>query len=144
WAGECVGMAIVTADNGTLREKFHAVADAPLAVLAAADGSEVARVDATAGRLELSAVEKAVSGALDTREDDLKQALDQAKEKSQAGDADGAAALYQRVYDQRCTFPSLAKKAAKALDKMGRPVPAASSSLWEGPRPDLGEPVNTR
>jgi tetratricopeptide (TPR) repeat protein len=144
WAGECVGMAIVTTDNAPLREKFHAAADAPLAVLAAADGSEVARVDATAGRLELSAVEKAVSGALDRREDDLAQALDQAHAKSEAGDADGAAALYQRVYDQRCTFPSLAKKAAKALDRMGRPVPAASSSLWDGARPDLAEPTNTR
>src|SRR4029078_5615452 len=78
------------------------------------------------------------------REEDLKQALDQAKTRGESGDADGAATLYQRVYDQRYLFPSLSKKAAKALDKMGRPVPAASSTLWDGPRPDLGEPTNSR
>jgi tetratricopeptide (TPR) repeat protein len=144
WAGECVGMALVTADNAELRERFHVAADAPLALVAGADGSEVARVEGSSGRLDSSAVEKAVSKVLDDREDAAKAALDDAKAKAKAGDADGAAALYQQVYGERCLFPSLAKKAAKGLDALGRPVPTESSSLWDGPRPDLSDAMNAR
>jgi tetratricopeptide (TPR) repeat protein len=144
WAGECVGMAVVTTDNADVRERFHAASDAPLAVLAAADGSEVARVEANGGKLDTSAVEKVVSKALDDREDAAKAALDDAKAKAKAGDADAAAALYQQVYGERCLFPSLAKKAAKGLDALGRPVPTASSSLWDGPWPNLSDGMNAR
>jgi tetratricopeptide (TPR) repeat protein len=144
WSGECVGMAIVTSDNADLRARFKADAAAPLAVLAGDDFAEVTRVEASGGRLEASAVEKAVGSALDEREDSLKAALDTAKGKNKGGDADGAAALYAQVLADRCLFPSLGKKAAKALKAMGRPVPEETSSLWEGARPDLSDAMNAK
>ena len=144
WSGECVGMGLVTANNADLRARFKAVEGAPSAVLAADDGSEIVRVEAAGGKLETDAVEKAVSAALDAREDSLKAALDEGKRKEKSGDADGAAALYAQVLGERCLFPSLGKKAAKALKAMGRPVPEETSSLWEGPTPDLSAAMNAR
>ncbi|HXT21173.1 MAG TPA: tetratricopeptide repeat protein [Thermoanaerobaculia bacterium] len=144
WSGECVGMGLVTADNADLRTRFKAVEGAPSAVLAAADGSELTRVESSGGKLDTGAVEKAVSAALEAREDAAKAALDAAKGKEKAGDADAAAALYTQVLGERCLFPSLAKKAAKALKAMGRPVPEETSSLWEGPAPDLSDAMNAR
>lgn len=144
WSGECVGMGLITADNAEVRARFHAAPDAPVVVLAATDGSEVARVEAMDGKLDTSKVEKAVGGALDAREDAAKAALDAAKGKEKVGDQDAAATLYEQVLGDRCLFPGLAKKAAKALEKMGRTVPAATSSLWEGPKPDLSDAMNAR
>jgi tetratricopeptide (TPR) repeat protein len=85
-----------------------------------------------------------VRRALAARARAARALLDDASKKRDTGDADGAAALFQKVYDQRCTFPSLARKAAKALGKMGRPVPAESSSLYDGPRPDLSPATNEK
>ncbi|HXT19643.1 MAG TPA: tetratricopeptide repeat protein [Thermoanaerobaculia bacterium] len=144
WSGECVGMGLVTADNAPLRARFKAVDGAPSAVLAAADGSEVTRVEATGGKLDAGTVEKAVGAALEAREDAAKAALDAAKGKERGGDPDGAAALYAQVLADRCLFPSLGKKAAKALKAMGRPVPEETSALWEGPAPDLSDAMNAR
>jgi tetratricopeptide (TPR) repeat protein len=144
WSGECVGMGLVTSDNADLRSRFKAAADAPLAVLAGADGSEVARIEASSGRLETEAVEKAVDAVLEAREDAAKAALDAAKGKARSGDDDGAAVLYEQVLAERCLFPSLGKKAAKALKAMGRPVPEETSSLWDGPMPDLSAAMNAR
>jgi tetratricopeptide (TPR) repeat protein len=144
WSGECVGMGLVTADNAPLRTRFRVTDGAPQAVIAAADGSEVARVEAKNGRLESGAVEKAVDAALDARENAAKAALDAAKGREKSGDAEGAAALYTQVFGERCLFPSLAKKAAKALKAMGRPVPEETSSLWEGPWPDRSAAMSAR
>src|SRR4029079_6323921 len=114
------------------------------AVRAADDGSEIVRVEANGGKLETEAVEKAVSAALDAREDSLKAALAEGKRKEKSGDADGAATLYAQVLGDRCLFPSLGKKAAKALKAMGRPVPEETSSLWEGAEPDLSAAMTAR
>src|SRR4029078_13146387 len=72
WSGECVGMGLVTANNADLRARFNAAEGAPSAILAADDGSQLARVEASGGKLETGAVEKAVGAALDAREDALK------------------------------------------------------------------------
>ncbi len=144
WSGECVGMGLVTADNADLRTRFKAAAGAASAVLATPDGSELMRVEASGGKLDAGAVEKAVGTALEAREDAAKAALEAAKGKEKGGDADGAAALYTQVLGDRCLFPSLGKKAAKALKAMGRPVPEETSSLWEGQAPDLSDAMNAR
>jgi tetratricopeptide (TPR) repeat protein len=143
WAGDCVGMAIVPAEATELRTRYHAT-DAPFAVIAGPDGGELARVEAAHGRLELGDVEKAVSKTLDGREDADKAALDAARDRAKAKDVDGAATLYQQVYGDRCLFSKLAKKAAKALEELGRPVPAEASALWNGPAPDLSDGMNHR
>jgi hypothetical protein len=103
--------------------------------------AEVTRIEASAGRLDTSAVREAVGSAIDAREDSLKAALDAAKDKNKGGDADGAAAALRAGPRRPLPLPSLGKKAAKALKAMGRPVPEETSSLWEGPRPDLSDAI---
>ena len=118
----CVSMAIVPADNQPLRESFKATAGSPVVVVATGDGAEVGRAPAGDAR----AVEKLVSKALDDREEALESLLDSGDKKA-AGDRDGAIADYQKVWQQRCVSPSLGRKAAKRLDKLG--VKAEESEL---------------
>ena len=76
-------------------------------------------------------MEKSLSTALDERESSLK-ALIQSAEKKAATDRDGAIADYQQVWGQRCLFPSLGRKAAKGLNKLGV-KPDETSLLRLGP-----------
>lgn len=110
----CVSMTIVPTDNQPLRESFKATAGSPVVVVATGDGAEVGR--APAG--DVKAVEKLLSKALDDREEALESLLDGADKKA-ASDRDGAIADYQKVWQQRCVSPSLGRKAAKRLDKLG-------------------------
>src|SRR5436853_1926632 len=126
--GRCVAMAIVPSDNQALHEAFKAPAGTPLVVLANPDGTDVARVAATDGKLDVKAVEKLLATALEDREIDLKEHLD-AAEKKAAADRDGAVADYRRIWDQRCLFPSLGRRAAKALKKLGVTVDEAALHL---------------
>jgi tetratricopeptide (TPR) repeat protein len=111
-------MAIVTTDNQTLHEAFRAAAGEQVVVIANPDGSDVARVAAKDGKLDVRAVEKSLSAALDARESSLKSLLDGAEKKA-ASDRDGAIADYKQAWEQRCLFPSLGRKAAKGLKKLG-------------------------
>ena len=134
-SGQCVGMALVRMDNAPLRTKFSAPQDQPVVVLASKDGTEVGRVAGANGVVKVDEVEALVKKEVSKREDEAKQTLDQAKEKVEAKDADAAAALYQHVYDQRCLLPGEAKKAAKGLKKLGKPVPETESSRLETVQP---------
>jgi tetratricopeptide (TPR) repeat protein len=142
----CVTLAIVTSDNADLRSRFPALpansgggpkpasASGPYVVLTDASGHELGRVNAeSAARLKPSLVEKLVNGELKSREGGLDRDLQSAREREKQGDVEGAATLYQRVWAARCLVPGkLPKKAAEALKKLGRPVPADSVS-WLGP-----------
>lgn len=114
----CVAMAIVTTDNKALHETFKAPAEEPLAILAGADGTEVGRVPGKGGKLEPKSVEQLLNSELDKRESAL-EALVKAADKKAAADRDGAIEDLKQVWDQRCLFPNLGKKAAKGLRKMG-------------------------
>ena len=114
----CVPMAIVTSDNQPLREAFKAVPGQPLVVIAGADGSDLGRVAGNGGKIDVRAVEKLLDKGIDGREAAL-DALLQSAEKKAAADHDGAVADYQQVWQQRCLFPKLGKKAAKGLAKLG-------------------------
>jgi tetratricopeptide (TPR) repeat protein len=129
--GRCVGMALVTPDNQALHDAFKAASGEKLVVIAGADGTDLGRVAAKDGKLDVGAVEKLLSTKLDEREDALK-ALVQGAEKKAAADKDGAIADYKQVWDQRCLFPSLGKKAAKGLTKLGA-KPDETSLLELGP-----------
>jgi tetratricopeptide (TPR) repeat protein len=134
-AARCVGLAAVSSDNAAVREKYGVAADKSLAVLALADGTEIGRVEGKQGSpLMVEAVEKLVKEGIKGREKAADQQLDAARQKADQGDKDGAAALYSQIWEQRCLVDGPAKKAAKALKKLGKPVDERSLLL---PRPDL-------
>lgn len=120
----CVAMALVTTDNKTLHDTFKAPAEEPLAILAGADGAELGRVSAKGGKLEPRSVEQLLNAEMDKRESSL-EALLKGADKKAAADREGAIADLQQVWDQRCLFPSLGKKAAKSLRKLGVTVEEA-------------------
>ncbi|MFY9826604.1 MAG: tetratricopeptide repeat protein [Thermoanaerobaculia bacterium] len=114
----CVAASLVTPDNQQVRSTLKAPAGDQLAVLADADGTEIGRVAASEGKLDVRAVEKLVYGELDKREENLQALVDSAG-KRESTDRDGAIADYKKVWEQRCLVPGLGRKAAKALKKLG-------------------------
>ena len=117
-SARCVATSLVTPENQEVRGVFKAPADDQLVVLAGPDGSELGRVAAKEGKIDVRAVEKLLNGELDKREEALQDLVDAAGKK-ESSDRDGAIADYKKVWDQRCLVPSLGRKAAKALKKLG-------------------------
>jgi tetratricopeptide (TPR) repeat protein len=136
-------MAIVTTDNADLRGKLAGGEAGPSVVLASSDGKEIARVKAAQGRLEAADVEAMLRAEIDQRKKAVQQSLDAAKEKSSANDAEGAEALYRQVWEQRCLFPEPARKAVKALKKMGRPIQDDETSTLDVREPSFTDSVQT-
>ncbi|HBL30839.1 MAG TPA: hypothetical protein DD490_28725 [Acidobacteria bacterium] len=130
-SSRCVGMALVTPENTVVHEALKAPAAEPVAILAGGDGAEIGRVAAKDGRLDTGALEKLLASKLDEREDALKAVLQEADQKA-ATDKAGAIADYTRVWEERCLFPGLGRKAAKGLTKLGQ-KPAETSLLLLGP-----------
>ncbi|HUK87737.1 MAG TPA: tetratricopeptide repeat protein [Terriglobales bacterium] len=118
YASQCVSMGVV--DYRTeLGQKLLSGGKTPLAVLAQPDGTALAKAENKNGFLKVDQVEKMLETEMKTREDKLKQQMDEAKEKAKSGDQPGAIALYRSVYEQKCMFPGKAKDAAKQLKKLG-------------------------
>ncbi len=145
-SGNCVGMGIVTLENTALRTKYSVIGATAAIVISGPDGAEAKRLDGVGGSIDVGAVEKMLAGEMDARRDAAKSLLDSAKEKESAKDSEGAAGLYQQVYDQRCLLPAEGRKAARALKKLGRPV-EETAWLADPPagvpeEPTLTEPVN--
>jgi tetratricopeptide (TPR) repeat protein len=134
-ASRCVGLAAVAADNAALREKLGAKADTSLAVLvAAADGTELGRAEGKYGHpLTRADVETLLRQGIKRHELAADFQLDAARAKEEQGDKDGAAAIYTRLWAERCFADGPAKRAAKALEKLGRPVPDAASLALPAP-----------
>jgi tetratricopeptide (TPR) repeat protein len=139
-AGRCVELAIITPDNAVPRGKYGI--EGSTVVLAGGDGTEISRMTPQGSSFDVDVAEGLVTTELGKREAALKGLLDSAKDKLEAKDDDGAAALYTQVWEQRCLFPDLGHKAAKGLKKAGKPVQDAS--LWEGGLPDLGKSKSER
>ena len=122
WSAHCVGVALVPDSNADLRQKFLIEGSQPAVVVATKQGAEIGRVAGPSGKLSVRDVEKIVAAELKTRETSHGSALKSAAQMEKSGDADGAAELYRQVAGDGCLFPSLAKKAVKALDRMGKPL----------------------
>jgi hypothetical protein len=118
YAGRCIGMHVVRADDAPMLEKLRVGEALPLAVLCEGE-KEVARVLADAGVLTASSVEAMVRQAFDTREAALNATLDRAAAKASAGENANAIELYRQVATQGCAFPRLAKTAQRALRRLG-------------------------
>lgn len=116
-SSQCVGMQLVVPGDTATLAKWDVADKLPVAILTA-DGNAVTRIDNENGRLRLGKVEDAVRGELKARETALDKILDDAKAKEKE-DHDGAVAMYQQVWDQRCLAPKKGRAAQKALARLG-------------------------
>lgn len=121
----CVAAALVTPDHKALHDQFSVPADQEVAVLAQLDGTEIGRIGGAGSTFEPVAVDKLLNRHLEAQEKSLEALLKGAEKKSKA-DQDGATADFQAVWEQRCLFPGLGKKAAKGLKKLGVMVDQAA------------------
>lgn len=126
YARECITLVVVRADDSATIDRLGASGKLPIAVLAAADGTVIAKVDNERGLLRAEKVDKLIHDAIRAREESLDHDLDDAPKKLGTGDRDAAVALYRRVWQQRCLFPRHGREAERALKKMGVPLVVAS------------------
>jgi tetratricopeptide (TPR) repeat protein len=143
FAGQCVAMQLAEAGSAVGR-KMDAGTTLPVAVLATPNGEVVGRAASVSGKLKIGEVENLVRDELKRREDAAERQAQDAKAKTKAGDAGAAGELWKAIFAERCLFPKRAKDAAKELKKLGQPVDASVSDLWEGPAPVLDRTAGAR
>lgn len=121
----CVAAAIVTTDHKLLHDNFQAPAGEEAVVLATPDGTELGRVTPNGKKLDVRTVERMLNLELDKRETEL-ETLVKGADKKAATDRGAAIDDYKQVWQQRCLFPGLGKKAARGLKKLGVAVEQAA------------------
>jgi tetratricopeptide (TPR) repeat protein len=140
YAAQCITMGV--ADGRTpFAEKLGANTVLPVAVLAAPDGTELARLENTKGRLKVEDVEKMLESEMKRRESALKERLETGKSKARAADSAGAIEELRAVAGEKCMFPKLAKDAVKELKKLGVTDVAEA---FDGPTPVLDRAASAR
>lgn len=118
YASQCITMGVM--DPSTpMGQKLLAGDKLPLAVLAAANGTPIAKAENQNGYLKVDQVEKLVEEEMKKRESAIKEQLEDAKNKAKSGDSQSAIQEYRAVLEQKCLFPGKAKDAAKGLKKLG-------------------------
>lgn len=117
YASQCISMQLADARTPHASE-LVGNSKLPVAVLASPEGTAVAKLDNTAGKLKVTDVEKLVGAEIKTRGAALDNDLKDAKAKA-ASDRDGAIKLYKNVAAQKCMFPKKAKTAQAELKKLG-------------------------
>jgi hypothetical protein len=127
YASQCISMQLA---DGRTPHSTELIGDSklPVAVLASPEGTTVAKLENTAGKLKVTDVEKLVGTEIKTRGAALDNDLKDAKAKS-ASDKEAAIKLYKNVAAQKCMFPKKAKAAQAELKKLGEEnlgsIPAA-------------------
>jgi tetratricopeptide (TPR) repeat protein len=142
-SARCVTMVIVPPNYGPVRAKFEIPDGMSGVVMVTAQNEVAARVGPESGTIAVDQVEKMLDTELDKRDDAAKASLDAATEKIKQKDNDGATVLLTQIWDQRCVVPGVAKKAAKALKKIGHPVEVSELDDWDGRLPDLSGKTTT-
>jgi len=130
-SARCVTMATVAPDDVRLRSKYEIPRESAAVILVDQHDEVMAVVVPTGPELLAGPVEAMVQAELDRRENEAKAALEAANLKIKQKDADAAVALLKPIWAQRCLFPDLAKKAAKALKKLGQPVEVGDLRDWD-------------
>jgi tetratricopeptide (TPR) repeat protein len=141
-AARCVSLAIVTPDNVSVRTKYEIPELGSGVVLVDESAAVVGRVAPDGKPISAGPVEKILEAELDKREDAAKSTLEAANEKIKQNDLDAATAMLTQIWDQHCLVPDVAKKAAKALKKLGHPVEVGDLGRWDGRMPDLSGATN--
>ena len=118
YATQCVTMGIVD-QRTTLGQKLAANDKLPVVVLTQADGTALGKAENKDGFLRVEQVEKLLDSEVKKRESALKERMEGAKARAQAGDNQSAIEEYRAVLEQKCLFPKRAKDAAKELKKLG-------------------------
>jgi len=136
-SARCVALALVTPDNAAVRQKYGIPDLGSGVVLVDGNAAEIGRVAPDGMPIQAGPVEKMLESELDKREDAAKNALELANEKIKQNDLDGATAMLTPIWEQHCLLPDVAKKAAKALKKLGHPVEIGAAGSWDGRAPDL-------
>jgi tetratricopeptide (TPR) repeat protein len=136
-SARCVALALVTPDNASVRQKYGIPEVGSGVVLVDATSTEIGRVEMEGKPIGSGPVEKILEAELDKREAVAKSTLEQANERIKANDVDGATAMLTEIWGQHCLVPDVAKKAAKALKKLGHPVEVGDAGLPDGRSPDL-------
>ena len=141
YTSQCVGMEVVKPDDASTIAKYEVTGKLPAAILVADDGKVVAHVDAENGHVKLSRVENMIHDAIFERETALETQLDDARKKADSGDKDGAIAVYQKVWEQRCVAPKKGRAAQKGLKKLGVEVKDSALRMND---PNLTPEMNQR
>jgi tetratricopeptide (TPR) repeat protein len=111
--------------NDNLCKRYKLTSGEQVVILAEPDGTEFQRLTAGPdGMLYPRDVEKALQAEIARREKELSALLETAQTRAKAGDKTAAADL-QKVWAMRTLFPSMGKKAAKSLKKLGVDVSQA-------------------
>ena len=118
YATLCVTLGIVD-QRTSLGQKLAAQDKLPVVVLTQADGTPLGKAQNKDGFLRVEQVEKLLDSEVKKRDSALKEVLEGAKAKAQAGDKQAAIAEYRAVLEQKCLLPKRAKDAAKELKKLG-------------------------
>jgi tetratricopeptide (TPR) repeat protein len=142
-SSRCLALALVTPDNAAVRQRYGIPEVGSGAVLVDGNAVEISRVPQEGTPPSAGSVEKLLETELDKREDAAKATLDAANGKIKANDVEGATAMLTQIWDQHCLIPDVAKKAAKALKKIGHPVDVGQLGSQDGKSPDLS-PATTR
>ena len=119
YASQCVTLEVADVRSIPGQKFVTPETQLPIAVIATPDHQLVSKLDNTKGKLKVEDVEKMLENELKSREKNLDQQLQQAKEKAKAGDSTAAINALHDVYAQKCLFPKKAKDAAKELKKLG-------------------------
>jgi tetratricopeptide (TPR) repeat protein len=136
-SARCVSMAIVTPDNASVRTKYEIPEVGSGAVLVDEKGDVLGRVTPGGEPISARPVEKLLESELDKREDAAKATLEAANAKIKEKDVDAATTMLNEIWAQHCVVPDVAKKAAKALKKLGHPVDVGALEKWDGRMPNL-------
>lgn len=138
YGARCVKLSVADANSATA-QKLLGDTKAPAVVLSAAGDQILNKLAATNGDLKVMDVEAMLESEVKKRRDILKDRLDGAQSKAEAGDKKGAIEDYQSIVAQKCLVPLLAKRAAKELKRLGVDV----SDVPDGPKFDksLGEKI---
>jgi tetratricopeptide (TPR) repeat protein len=136
-SARCLALALVTPDNTAVRLKYGIQDLASGVVLVDGDSNEIARVPGDGKPAAAGPVEKIVNVELDKRGDAAKASLEAANEKIKQNDIESATPMLTQIWEQHCLLPDVAKKAAKALKKIGHPVDVGQLKMLDNPMPDL-------
>ncbi len=119
YASQCVTMQLADMASTKGADALVGESKLPVTVLATPDGTTVAKLENTNGKLKVVDVEKLVAIEVRKREVALDAKLKDAKAKAGSGETKAAIELYKSVAVEKCMFAKKAKTAASELKKLG-------------------------